>query len=228
MPAGRKESWDAKFLSHLLAMMLMQGHPRVTFAWVLEDDVRLIGNWNELFQKAMDSTKLQLGLAKDDPSATPDLVLFEQQCIPSRDWYWRNKATKIPRKMKRKALLVVYGLSKRAAGAMHVHHMQGRSAYFELFAPSVARMSNLAVGFAQHPLYGDVKSGEGCNVPPESHAVQHAPSGGTFQWNGSVALDLYNLWLSRNYCQRPVLLHPVKAKDVRWNNTVNAVEIVAA
>jgi hypothetical protein len=131
--------------------------------------------------------------------------------------------------MKRKALLVIYGFSKQAAGAMHVRHMQGQSGYFELFAPSIVAISNLAVGFAQHPLYGDVDTGDHCKLPSSgSRAVQqHAPSGGTFRWDGTVALDLYNLWLSRNYCQRPVLLHPVKAKDVHWNDTANAVQIIA-
>lgn len=66
------------------------------------------------------------------------------------------------------------------------------TAYFEMFAPSVAHMTGLSTAF----------------VP--QHSEDEA-----FSCCSGKALNIYNSWLSKGtVCRKPVLLHPIKSSDL--------------
>ena len=223
------EAWDLKFHTDLPAMLFLLSHPWFDFAWVIEDDVRLTGNWDNFFsesfqeaertqlskttqerqdwkrnrtdsEKAKEEISRQKTVTGMKPSirtellVTPaDLLIFANVAHPSPSWGWRVHANNIPDHAKRHALLTIRGLSRRLIQAMHAHFLRNVTAYFEMFAPSVAHMSGLTTTF-----------------------VQQYNVSGSLSCCSSEALRVYNNWLTGNGtgCRAPVLVHPVKSRDV--------------
>jgi len=225
------EAWDLKFHTDLPAMLFLLSHPWYDFAWVMEDDIRLSGNWDNFFSESFEEAeRIQLSKATQEkerqdrqrncadsekvteeisrqkrvtdtkPSirseclVTPaDLLIFYNVAHPSPSWMWHNHANNIPDHAKRHALLTIRGLSRRLIRAMHAHFLRNVTAYFEMFAPSVAHMSGLTTTF-----------------------VQQYNVNGSFSCCSSEALRVYNSWLTENGtgCRAPVLFHPVKSRDV--------------
>jgi hypothetical protein len=146
-------------------------------------------------------------LASRNISGEADLISFTPVTNPSSGWEWVNAAVNVPPEQKLMSLLVLRGYSRRLVVNMHAYFLQGVSAYYEMFAPSVARMAGLKVAFVKHPLYGNTSQTE-YNT---SAGLVEARQEGSYWWAGAQASSLYNHWLTHNYCQKPVLLHPIKS-----------------
>lgn len=72
---GHAEKWDLKIDTDLPAMLFALSHPWYDFAWVMEDDVRLIGNWNSLFADAFNEAARAKALnRKEEGKASPDVA----------------------------------------------------------------------------------------------------------------------------------------------------------
>lgn len=218
--------WNLKVDTDLPAMLFALSHPWYDFAWVMEDDVRLIGNWDSFFADAfneaarVEELKQQekekaspdvvhnteyrnttSSLVVTDPrsnihagalSPPADLVVFWEPVHSQPAWGWYDHASNIPDHLKRHTLLTIRGLSRRLLREMHAHFSQNVTAYFEMFAPSVAHMTGFSTAFV--PQYDRDGSLSCCS--PE-------------------AINLYNSWLSNGtVCQKPMLLHPIKSPDV--------------
>ena len=107
--------WDLKVHTDLPAMLFALSHPWYDFAWVMEDDVRLIGNWDSLFVDALneaarvqalkqkeereasldftssrketpDSVSAEASVHSEQPSPPADLVVFQKPAHPHPEW----------------------------------------------------------------------------------------------------------------------------------------------
>lgn len=106
--AGR--DWDIRFHTDLPVLLFMRSHPFYDFAWVMEDDVRLIGNWGGFFHTAGLAAKAEL--ASRNASGEPDLTTFHPVCNPPGNWMWDNTAVDIPQAIKCSTLLTLRGYSR--------------------------------------------------------------------------------------------------------------------
>lgn len=113
-------------------------------------------------------------------------------------------------------MIMLRGYSRQLVGKVQQVFKEGYHAYVEQLALTVAEMFKLNLAVVEHPRYGEPTAIEpyACKrgfLPP---GEVDSPARGSYFWTTNVASRLYNQWLKGNYCQRPVLLHPVKALDV--------------
>lgn len=206
---------DVKFYTDLPVLLFMKHNPHFAFVWVLEDDVRLIGSWDTFFTGSFAAA--EANLARRNLSGPPDLVTFETVCVATQQsWWWIKFVEGFDSTHWRHGLLVLRGYSRQLVDKVQQVYKQNYQAHFEQFSLTVAEMFKLNVAVVDHPRYGDQNA-----IAPHACKQGLLPSGGAdLPWGGSyvfasdVALRLYNQWLEQNYCQRPVLLHPVKASQV--------------
>ena len=192
---------------------VMYSHPRYKFAWLMEYDVRLIGHWGDFFDAAftlarwapdqpwqafdekLEGPMQRKGIAKDPPEAAyPDLVTFwphEEHEL----WKETRVGMNGPNMY---SLHMVWGGSRELFNQMHDYSMQGRTAYYEVFMPTIARHHGMKAVSIPHAIWTE-------GAGPESY---HCCMSG--------APRLYTDWYLGGQCAKLTLVHPVKLVEDFW------------
>ncbi|ORY45666.1 hypothetical protein BCR33DRAFT_716310 [Rhizoclosmatium globosum] len=204
--------YDSQYFdAHTTFAYFMQLHPQYDFGWMIEDDVRYTGRWNELFHN-VDVLWRQRNPNKREG---PDFVSFEDICEPSLDWeHYKSCASLFPRSGQRHTLGVVVGWSRRLTDYVIERLDRGENCYSEIFAPSIAHNKSLNSLFVPHTLFTDNEVNKNLGrVPSCSNSLpgqEGTPGGWTYRCDGGTARRFYNTWKIYGSCFPAALLHPVK------------------
>ncbi|KAJ3132750.1 hypothetical protein HK100_004985 [Physocladia obscura] len=85
------ENWNQS--GHLAFIWFMNRFPQYEFIWLVEDDVRIIGSWKDLFERVQEQTRIEYPSLKR--GSLPDFVTFDEFKPPHDEWYWRNNCDHI-------------------------------------------------------------------------------------------------------------------------------------
>ncbi|ORY49403.1 hypothetical protein BCR33DRAFT_582034 [Rhizoclosmatium globosum] len=129
---------------NLALLWFLRRNAGVQFAWILEDDVRYIGRWRDLFAQVQDVWAKSRKSGKNSDKM-PDLVAFEDICEPVEDWVWWKTCESIwGREKQRHTMGVIWGWSRELVNAMLEHIQAKQNCYYEVFPPSVAHNHGLS------------------------------------------------------------------------------------
>ncbi|KAK6534235.1 hypothetical protein TWF281_005566 [Arthrobotrys megalospora] len=146
--------------NHVPIQKFMADNLQYEFVYSIENDVRLIGRWDEFLADVDAEYAFHRKHQREDQdlSSIPDLVTFESVRRPRKDWPWLKSADKCIKHFGgkeniRSSLGVMWGWSRRLIDTLKRYNEEGINCYYEFFAPSAAYRENLTTFFYQHPLY---------------------------------------------------------------------------
>ena len=218
---GAKEgSWRYESaLGYIPGTWFMHRFGAYDFAFMMESDVRYIGDWGEFlnaalnvaiaaeapdWSKVVQEEGLPAVVAIDkastqlpgDLNGLPDLLNF-RPIRKSEKWVSTAKNITDPTY---ESFFMLWGGSRRLFSTMHSWSRQGKAIFYESFMPTVAAANSLKMVAVDHPLW-------------LSNTTQ-----GHHTWDCCLmgARDIYVDWLKSNHCLHSTLLHPVKLIEPIW------------
>ncbi|KAJ3094218.1 hypothetical protein HK100_006221 [Physocladia obscura] len=187
---------------HVGLVWFMMRNPNYRFLWLVEDDVRLIGSWQRLF----DSVSHQAKVAFPGSATLPDLVTFDSYIQPHSDWSnnENERSVSIKKPITKNKKICDRGWSRNLATAMHHRFLNGENCYYEEFVPSVVHNNlSLTVLSVVHPQYIPITS------VIEGKTEYDAS---TYVYTGDVSSNLYHDFMQSGDCFPDALIHPIKIK----------------
>lgn len=124
--------------NHMAETYFMRSRPQYQHAWFVEADVRLIGRWDTYLDKVEQSMQ-----KNTPPGMTMDLVNFGPSYLATPDWAWGKSLFQFNLPDYTMALLQLHRISRPLINKMHEAHKEGKNAYFEGFATTIATASGL-------------------------------------------------------------------------------------
>lgn len=189
---------------YMATALFLRRYSAYEFAFILEFDVRWIGDWGQFFSSTLHialQTIREGHLMASKPtkphltfgSHAPDFIMFSDALydfLPPDgpdNGVRANPQFRFPQAFKE--MVSIYGVSQKAVHEIHKNSVLGNAGYIEEFIPTLAAYENLSVVIV--------------------------PLG---EWNNIMALHcctdkneaIYNEWLLSKQCHTFTLLHPVK------------------
>ncbi|KAJ3295406.1 hypothetical protein HDU79_009239 [Rhizoclosmatium sp. JEL0117] len=215
MIQGVKHSGDPQ----LTFVWFMKRFTKYDFFWILEDDVRYIGRWSDLFAQVRLASR-SAGGKNQTTGQKPDLISFEDICEPIAEWGWYKTCEHIwKRTDQRHTMGVLWGWSKALVDAMDTHIQAKENCYYEVFPTSVAHNHNLTSLFVPHTLFNHTQMRDrrvpacpGALTKPLYLGQETVPGGFTFSADDPFGPSrrFYTDWKDGGGCFPNMLLHAVK------------------
>ncbi|ORY49402.1 hypothetical protein BCR33DRAFT_713737 [Rhizoclosmatium globosum] len=215
MIQGVKHSGDPQ----LTFVWFMKRFTKYDFFWILEDDVRYIGRWSDLFAQVRLASR-SAGGKNQTTGQKPDLISFEDICEPIAEWGWYKTCEHIwKRTDQRHTMGVLWGWSKALVDAMDTHIQAKENCYYEVFPTSVAHNHNLTSLFVPHTLFNHTQMRDrrvpacpGASTKPLYPGQETVPGGFTFSADDPFGPSrrFYTDWKDGGGCFPNMLLHAVK------------------